>query len=100
MTQDVINIIQELGFPIAVALGCMGLLGWVMRYILKDKVEGTLENFSNRHDFLLKELNEFKREMHLRFDQERDDTEKLKKWVSDGRSDNKILTEHILRGGK
>ena len=35
MTQDVISLIQELGFPIAIAIGSMGMLAWVMRYILK-----------------------------------------------------------------
>ena len=98
MTNDIINLVQELGFPIAIAIGSMGMLAWVMRYILKDKVEGTLIRFDTRHDHLLKELDEIKREMHLRFDQERDDTEKLKKWVSDGRSDNKIIIDYILKG--
>ena len=98
MANDIINLVQELGFPIAIAIGSMGMLAWVMRYILKDKVEGTLIRFDTRHDHLLKELDEIKREMHLRFDQERDDTEKLKKWVSDGRSDNKIIIDYILKG--
>ena len=98
MTQDIINLVQELGFPIAIAIGSMGMLAWVMRYILKDKVEGTLIRFDSRHDHLLKELDEIKKEMHIRFDQERDDTEKIKKWVSDGRSDNKIIIDYILKG--
>ena len=98
MANDIINLVQELGFPIAIAIGSMGMLAWVMRYILKDKVEGTLIRFDNRHDLLIKEIGEVKREMHLRFDQERDDTEKLKKWVSDGRSDNKIIIDYILKG--
>ena len=98
MANDIINLVQELGFPIAIAIGSMGMLAWVMRYILKDKVEGTLVRFDNRHDLLIKEIGEVKREMHLRFDQERDDTEKLKKWVSDGRSDNKIIIDYILKG--
>ena len=98
MANDVINLVQELGFPIAIAIGSMGMLAWVMRYILKDKVEGTLIRFDTRHDHLLQEIGDIKREMHLRFDQERDDTEKLKKWVSDGRSDNKIIIDYILKG--
>ena len=98
MTQDIISLIQELGFPIAIAIGSMGMLAWVMRYILRVKVEGTLAHFQIRHDNLLKEIGEIKREMHLRFDQERDDTEKIKKWVSDGRSDNKIIIDYILKG--
>ena len=98
MTEDAIKLIQELGFPVAVSIGCMGLLGWIVRYILKEKVEDTLIRFDERHDNLIKEIGEVKREMHLRFDQERDDTEKLKKWVSDGRSDNKIIIDFILKG--
>ena len=98
MTDDVIKIIQELGFPIALAVGSLGMLAWVVRYILKDKVEDTLTRFDSRHDYLLKELDEITKEMHIRFDQERDDTEKIKKWVSDGRSDNKIIIDYILKG--
>ena len=53
MTQDIISIVKELGFPIAIAIGAMGMLAWVMRYILRDKVEGTLRRFDNRHDHSL-----------------------------------------------
>ena len=98
MTDDAIRLIQELGFPVAVSLGCMGLLGWIVRYILKEKVEDTLENFGKRHDNLITEIDEIKREMHLRFDQERDDTEKIKKWVVESKSDNKIIIDFILKG--
>ena len=98
MTDDIIKLIQELGFPVAVSIGCMGLLGWIVRYILKDKVEDTLTRFDARHDHLLKEISEIKREMHLRFDQERDDTEKIKKWVVESKSDNKIIIDYILKG--
>ena len=98
MTQDIINIVQQLGFPVAVSIGCMALLGWIIRYILKDKVEDTLTRFDSRHDNLLKEVGEIKREMHLRFDQERDDTEKIKKWVAEIKSDNKIIIDFILKG--
>ena len=98
MTQDNINLIQQLGFPVAVSIGCMGLLGWIVRYILKEKVEDTLTRFDARHDHLLKEIGEIKREMHLRFDQERDDTEKIKKWVVESKSDNKIIIDFILKG--
>ena len=98
MTQDIIDLIQQLGFPVAVSIGCMGLLGWIVRYILKEKVEDTLTRFDARHDHLLKEIGEIKREMHLRFDQERDDTEKIKKWVVEAKSDNKIIIDYILKG--
>ena len=98
MTQDIISLIQELGFPIAIAIGSMGMLAWVMRYILKDKVEGTLVRFDSRHDHLLKELDEIKKEMHIRFDQERDDTEKIKKWCSEIKSDLKVYIDLQMKG--
>ena len=98
MTQDIISIVKELGFPIAIAIGAMGMLAWVMRYILRDKVEGTLTRFDNRHDHLLKELDEIKKEMHTRFDQERDDTEKIKKWASEIKADLKVYVDLTMKG--
>ena len=47
---------------------------------------------------LLKDIDEIKREMHLRFDQERDDTEKIKKWSAEIKADNKIIIDYILKG--
>ena len=98
MTEDVIKLIQELGFPVAVSIGCMGLLGWIVRYILKEKVEDTLIRFDEKHDNLLKELDEIKREMHLRFDKERDDTEKIKKWNAEIKSDLKVYIDLSMKG--
>tara|TARA_R100001594_G_scaffold104529_1_gene139138 strand:- start:885 stop:1184 length:300 start_codon:yes stop_codon:yes gene_type:complete len=98
MTQDLIVLIKELGFPIAIAVSALGMLAWVMRYILRDKVEGTLTRFDNRHDHLLKELDEIKKEMHTRFDQERDDTEKIKKWCSEIKSDLKVYVDLTMKG--
>ena len=98
MTEDVIRLVQELGFPIAVAVASIGILAWVMKYILKDKVEGTLIRFDTRHDHLLKELDEIKKEMHLRFDQERDDTEKIKKWMAEIKSDLKVYIDLQIKG--
>ena len=98
MANDIINLVQQLGFPVAVSIGCMALLGWIIRYILKDKVEDTLTRFDSRHDNLLKEIGEIKREMHLRFDQERDDTEKIKKWCSEIKSDLKVYIDLQMKG--
>jgi len=98
MSQEIVTLIQELGFPVAIAVASMGMLAWVMRYILKDKVESTLGHFSKRHDHLLKELDEIKKEMHLRFDQERDDTEKIKKWCSEIKSDLKVYIDLTMKG--
>ena len=98
MTNDIVMLIQELGSPIAIAVGSMGMLAWVVRYILKDKVEDTLANFGNRHDNLLKEIDEIKKEMHIRFDQEREDTEKIKKWCSEIKSDLKVYIDLTMKG--
>tara|TARA_R100000700_G_C3150659_1_gene129427 strand:- start:463 stop:762 length:300 start_codon:yes stop_codon:yes gene_type:complete len=98
MADDVIKLISELGFPIAIAVASIGMLAWVVRYILKDKVEDTLNRFDQRHDHLLKEVDEIKKEMHLRFDQERDDTEKIKKWCSEIKSDLKVYIDLTMKG--
>ena len=109
MTDDAIKLVQELGFPIAIAISAMAMLAWVVRYILKDKVEDTLNRFDERHDNLLKELgsnkqeilkelDELKKEMHLRFDQERDDIEKIKKWLSEIKSDLKVYIDLTMKG--
>ena len=98
MTDEAIRLVQELGFPVAVALGCMLMLGWVVKYILKEKVEDTLTRFDARHDHLLKEIDEIKKEMHIRFDQERDDTEKIKKWCSEIKSDLKVYIDLTMKG--
>ena len=58
MTDSAIKLIQELGFPVALSIGLAFALYSVIRYILKDKVEGTLVRFDSRHDHLLKELDE------------------------------------------
>mgnify|MGYP001396599270 FL=1 len=98
MSQEIVTLIQELGFPVAIAVASMGMLAWVVKYILKDKVEDTLIRFDSRHDHLLKELDEIKKEMHLRFDQERDDTEKIKKWCSEIKSDLKVYIDLTMKG--
>ena len=98
MTGDIITLVKELGFPIAIAIGSMGMLAWVMRYILKDKVEGTLIRFDERHHNLIKEIEGIKKEMHIRFDQERDDTEKIKKWASEIKSDLKVYVDLTMKG--
>ncbi len=39
-----------------------------------------------------------KNEMHNRFDQERDDTEKIKKWCSEIKSDLKVYVDLTMKG--
>ena len=87
MTEDVIKLIQELGFPVAVSIGCMGLLGWIVRYILKEKVEDTLIRFDEKHQNL-----------HHRFDIVIDELGKIKKWNAEIKSDLKVYIDLTMKG--
>ena len=87
MTEDVIKLIQELGFPVAVSIGCMGLLGWIVRYILKEKVEDTLIRFDEKHENL-----------QHRLDIIIDELGKLKKWNAEIKSDLKVYVDLTMKG--
>ena len=87
MTDDVIKLIQELGFPVAVSIGCMGLLGWVVKYILKEKVEDTLIRFDEKHENL-----------QHRLDIIIDELGKLKKWNAEIKSDLKVYVDLTMKG--
>ena len=87
MTDDIIKLIQELGFPIAVSIGCMGLLGWVVKYILKEKVEDTLIRFDEKHENL-----------QNRLDIVIDELGKLKKWSAEIKSDLKVYVDLTMKG--
>ena len=87
MTEDVIRLIQELGFPVAVSIGCMGLLGWIVRYILKEKVEDTLISFDEKHQNL-----------QHRLDIVIDELGKIKKWNAEIKSDLKVYVDLTMKG--
>ena len=87
MTEDAIKLIQELGFPVAVSIGCMGLLGWIVRYILKEKVEDTLIRFDEQHENL-----------QNRLDIVIDELGKLKKWSAEIKSDLKVYVDLTMKG--
>ena len=87
MTDDVIKLIQELGFPVAVSIGCMGLLGWIVKYILKEKVEDTLVRFDEKHENL-----------QNRLDIVIDELGKLKKWSAEIKSDLKVYVDLTMKG--
>ena len=87
MTEDAIKLIQELGFPIAVSIGCMGLLGWIVKYILKEKVEDTLIRFDEKHENL-----------QNRLDIVIDELGKLKKWSAEIKSDLKVYVDLTMKG--
>ena len=52
MTSEVITLIQELGFPVAISVGLAFALYSVVRFILKEKVEDTLKRFDEKHENL------------------------------------------------
>ena len=52
MADDVIKLIQELGFPVAISVGLAFALYSVVRFILKEKVEDTLKRFDEEHENL------------------------------------------------
>jgi len=86
MTSDIITLIQELGFPVAISVGLAFALYSVVRFILKEKVEDTLKRFDEKHENL-----------QHRLDIIMDELGKLKKWNAEIKSDLKIYIDLIMR---
>ena len=86
MTSEVITLIQELGFPVAISVGLAFALYSVVRFILKEKVEDTLKRFDEKHENL-----------QHRLDIIMDELGKLKKWNAEIKSDLKIYIDLIMR---
>ena len=86
MTDDVIKLIQELGFPVAISLGLAFALYSVVRFILKEKVEDTLKRFDEKHENL-----------QHRLDIIMDEMGKLKKWNAEIKSDLKVYIDMTMR---
>ena len=86
MTSDVITLIQELGFPIAISIGLAFALYSVVRFILKEKVEDTLNRFDEKHENL-----------QHRLDIIMDEMGKLKKWNAEIKSDLKVYIDMTMR---
>ena len=82
MTSEVITLIQELGFPIALSVGLAFALYSVVRFILKEKVEDTLNRFDEKHENL-----------QHRLDIIMDELGKLKKWNAEIKSDLKVYID-------
>ena len=87
MTDDVIKLIQELGFPVAISLGLAFALYSVVRFILKEKVEDTLKRFDEKHENL-----------QHRLDIIMDELGKVKKWNAEIKSDLKVYIDLTLKG--
>jgi len=86
MTSEVITLIQELGFPVAISVGLAFALYSVVRFILKEKVEDTLKRFDEKHENL-----------QHRLDIIMDEMGKLKKWNAEIKSDLKIYIDLVMR---
>jgi predicted RNase H-like nuclease (RuvC/YqgF family) len=86
MTSEVITLIQELGFPVAISVGLAFALYSVVRFILKEKVEDTLKRFDEKHENL-----------QHRLDIIMDELGKLKKWNAEIKSDLKIYIDLVMR---
>ena len=86
MTDDIIALVQELGFPVALSVGLAFALYSVVRFILKEKVEDTLKRFDEKHENL-----------QHRLDIIMDELGKLKKWNAEIKSDLKIYIDLVMR---
>ena len=86
MTSDVITLIQELGFPVAISVGLAFALYSVVRFILKEKVEDTLKRFDEKHENL-----------QHRLDIIMDELGKVKKWNAEIKSDLKVYIDLVMR---
>ena len=87
MTGDIIRLIQELGFPVALSVGLAFALYSVVRFILKEKVEDTLKRFDEKHENL-----------QHRMDIIMDELGKIKKWNVEIKSDLKVYIDMSMRG--
>jgi hypothetical protein len=86
MTSDIITLIQELGFPVAISVGLAFALYSVVRFILKEKVEDTLKRFDEKHENL-----------QHRLDIIMDELGKVKKWNAEIKSDLKVYIDLTMR---
>ena len=86
MTSDIITLVKELGFPVALSVGLAFALYSVVRFILKEKVEDTLKRFDEKHENL-----------QHRLDIIMDELGKLKKWNAEIKSDLKIYIDLVMR---
>ena len=86
MTSDIITLIQELGFPVAISVGLAFALYSVVRFILKENVEDTLKRFDEKHENL-----------QHRMDIIMDELGKIKKWNAEIKSDLKVYVDLTMK---
>ena len=87
MTEDVINLIQELGFPIAISCALAFVLYRVVMWLLKDVVESTLKRFDTKHKVLSEKM-----------DHNIDKTERCEKKLTEIKSDLKVYVDLTMKG--
>ena len=86
MTSEVITLVQELGFPVALSVGLAFALYSVVRFILKEKVEDTLKRFDEKHENLQHRMDIIMNELG-----------KIKKWNAEIKSDLKVYFDMTMR---
>ena len=87
MADEVIKLIQELGFPIAISCALSFVLYKIVMWLLKDVVENTLKRFDEKHRVLAEKM-----------DHNIDKTERCEKYLNESKSDQKIIVDYILKG--
>ena len=87
MTDDVIKLIQELGFPIAISCALAFVLYRVIMWLLRDVVESTLKRFDTKHRVLAEKM-----------DNNIDKTERCEKKLTEIKSDLKVYVDLTMKG--
>ena len=87
MTDDIIKLIQELGFPIAISCALAFVLYRVVMWLLRDVVESTLKRFDSKHKALAEKM-----------DHNIDKTERCEKKLTEIKSDLKVYVDLTMKG--
>ena len=87
MADDVIKLIQELGFPIAISCALAFVLYRVIMWLLHDVVENTLKRFDEKHRVLAEKM-----------DSSIDKTERNGKDLAKIKSDLKVYVDLTMKG--
>ena len=87
MTDDIIKLIQELGFPIAISCALAFVLYRVIMWLLRDVVESTLKRFDTKHRVLAEKM-----------DNNIDKTERSEKKLTEIKSDLKVYVDLTMKG--
>ena len=86
MTDDILKIITELGFPVSVSVALAFVLYKVIMWLLKDVVESTLKRFDEKHRILAEKI-----------DLDIDKTERCEKHLNEIKSDLKVYVDLSMK---